>query len=85
MTPLGSFGLPIMLYLLWACVFRNEIRRVFRCQLSGLIPAQTPLKTVSQSFNMLSVNSVIYLSQMCPQFRKDVLKTARAKKMITVT
>ena len=41
---------PIMRHLLCACVFPNDIRRIFRCRLSGLIPAHTPLKVTNMEF-----------------------------------
>ena len=41
---------PIMRHLLCACIFPNNIRRMFWCRLPALIPAHTPLKTAKVEF-----------------------------------
>ena len=46
----GRSDPPIMRHLLCACVFSNNIRRMFWCWLSGLIPAYTGLKTAKVEF-----------------------------------
>ena len=84
-TPLRLFGLSILQHLLCACIFWNKIRRNFWCQLSGLTPTHTPSETAKLEFQyVFSRKCNTFFKDVCPQLRKDVLKTIW-KKITTLT